>query len=1297
MILAGCWPWEASSMKRVPIAHACAVLVVLLAGALCSSAQTAVSWNGGIGNWNTAADWSGGVVPNNGGGKAYDVTISNNNPTVTLNLGVTISDLTLGSTATLQSAANNSLTIAGNGTLTNNGTISFSTSGSNLTLDSGSTLINNGTLDLLSSGETLSVTGATTNSGSMLIQGGGTATFTGNFTNSGSLDTGFVGGKNVLTVTGTFTNSATGSVGLFASGDVLNVNALSNSGALTIYSGATLNITAGGQGLTDVAQGSSLTVNGTLDVKNGSTFTNGLGNLTSVEGQLNLNNGQTTAIAPNGGTLTIAGGGNVNISDGAKSNTTVTISGSVSNSGGLTTGFSGGTNTISITGTLTNNSGGSLTIYGGAGNGSGSDSVSIGTLNNCGTVSLMGTGSTLTITGTGTLTNSGTLNLTQGALKFSGLSATLTGGGTLTLGNSSGTQTGSIQVGSSNNGTFTNSDNTITGYGNLGSGTLTLVNQGTINANGNVSLARGITLQPGGGGMTNTGVMEATNQGTLVLQGTFNNTGGTIQALGEAGGTIAPTVQLISGTVINGGTLNTTTMGANAGLIENTTGSVTLNGVANLGTYADTAGATTILEGTIANSGSITLSGSTLSLGNSVTLNGKGTVVLSNSATNLITAASTGLTLTNANTIEGAGTIQNMGIVNTGTISANQSGLLILLPSAAGLNNKGTLSVSTGDTMQIGTAAGGALVNFAGTTLTGGTYAVSGTLQFGATGTSIVSDAANISLTGTGARMIDFAGENVLAGLASITQAGSFTIGGGANFTTAGNFTNSGKLTVNSGSTLNVTGSLSNFNSANNTLNGGTYTVGGKLEFAGANVVTDAANLTINGTGEILDSNSGGNGLANLAIIATSGSFTLGNRANFTTAGNFTDNGKLTINSGTALTVGKNLTNFDSATNTLTSGTYTIGGTLKFTGANIVNNAANLTISGSSAQILNGTSNGLANFANNTGAFTLTGNGSLTTGSSSFSNSGTLSVMAGSTLTVGGGNSYNQSAGTSTVDGTLGAAWGINVTGGTVQGAGKLSGNVKVGGSGTAPTLNVGDSGKAGLLAITGSYTQLSGASMSVFIGGTGVGTQYSQLQVSSSATLAGTISVALASGFTPTIGSSFTVLTATSIAGTFSNSTIAINGSEHFNVSYTATGVVLTVASGSAPLSGGFAMSTFTAGLAGSALRHGPGGDRILVAGMGNSRARSGAFVSAGGGQQRYPAPVRVVIPRSHALAPAIPQTPVVTRVNELTLAGGRVSLDRDWTGPLRVLSRRTAVSGVSRPHVPLRALPPLLSRLRR
>jgi hypothetical protein len=683
--------------------------------------------------------------------------------------------------------------------------------------------------------------------------------------------------------------------------------------------------------------------------------------------------------------------------------------------------------------------------------------------------------------------------------------------------------------------------------------------------------------------------------------------------------------------------------------------------------------------------------------------------VLSNSSSNLITGAAAGLTLTTANTIEGSGTISKLGIVNTGTIEANQSTALIILPSSAGLNNEGTLSVSAGDTMQVGTAAGGALLNFSGTTLTGGTYTVDGTLKFGASGTSVVTDAANITLTGAGAKILDFASQNVLTDLATITSAGSFTIGSGANFTTAGNFTNDGRLTANTSSTFTVTGTLSNFSSTTDTLTGGTYTVGGKLEFAGADIVKDAANITIDGTGEIVNSTNSTNGLANLTTITAAGSLTLATKANFTTVGNLTDLGKLTVNSGSTLTVTGDLTNFNSSTDTLSSGTYTVGGTLEFTGANIVTNAANLTISGTAAKILGGSANGLANFENNTGSFTLTADANFTTAvnSGTFTNSGTITVTKGSTL-QNGGDSYVQSAGTTTVDGTFAAVdSGINITGGSILGAGTLTANVTVGGSGTTPTISAGDSGKAGLLLITGTYTQLSTGTMNSFIGGTTVGTQYSQLQVDGTATLAGTLTVALASGFTPTVGSTFTVLTAGTVTGTFSNSTIAINSSEHFNVSYTSTGVVLTVASGAAAEPAGASHSNLVAALptkqqpATSNLRHrisgrAQNGSHILVASAGGACPRSGAVLD-GYGVGRFELsnriPVDVAARWERVRSAAVP----VAQAPHSSERAGQSDL-RNWIDPARSGSSLSIpATGTLMRREPVKILTPMFPRLQR
>ena len=110
----------------------------------------------------------------------------------------------------------------------------------------------------------------------------------------------------------------------------------------------------------------------------------------------------------------------------------------------------------------------------------------------------------------------------------------------------------------------------------------------------------------------------------------------------------------------------------------------------------------------------------------------------------------------------------------------------------------------------------------------------------------MVTNAANINLTGPFAQIVDFSGENILAGLASNATGSTFALAPGANFTTTGNFTNNGTLTVGAGSTFDVTGNLTNF--AGTTLTGGVYNLTGALEFTGANIVTNAASITLTGS-----------------------------------------------------------------------------------------------------------------------------------------------------------------------------------------------------------------------------------------------------------------------------------------------------------------------------------------------------------------------------------------------------------------------------------------------------------------
>jgi hypothetical protein len=532
------------------------------------------------------------------------------------------------------------------------------------------------------------------------------------------------------------------------------------------------------------------------------------------------------------------------------------------------------------------------------------------------------------------------------------------------------------------------------------------------------------------------------------------------------------------------------------------------------------------------------------------------------------------------------------------------------------------------------------------------------------------------------------------------------TLANNANFTTTGNFTNNGALTVNSGSAFAITGNLTNYNGATKTLTGGSYTVGGTLSASGLDIQTDAANITLNGTGTLVNSTTSANALGNLNAISSTGSLTLASNANFTAAGNFTDSGTLTVNSGSTFSVTGSLTNVSAGT--LTGGTYTIGGTMHLASGNgsITTNAANLTLTGTTAKILDGASNALSTFNNNTGALTLSGNATLTTATTgNFSNSGTVTVSKGSALTVGGsGHGYNQSAGTTTVDGTLagGGTTGISVTGGTIQGAGTLKTNVSIGG-----TINIGDSGKAGLLAITGTYTQLSSGTMNVSIGGTSVGTQFSQLKITGAASLGGTLTAGLVNGFTPTVGQTFTVLTASSVTGTFSNTTIAINGSEHFSVSYTATGVVLTVASG--PSKAGSTAAAVQPAIAStkqnvavakapvviSGLRHPIGAPAkwqrpILVAGVN----REGRYSSAIGERSWQEEHLRMphAMPVLSAWKPISERPIAVSRIASDSGMRPSAAVANNWVGRNRVrVSPATGLIGLStqRPAMPIRMLP--------
>src|SRR5260370_19785080 len=131
-------------------------------------------------------------------------------------------------------------------------------------------------------------------------------------------------------------------------------------------------------------------------------------------------------------------------------------------------------------------------------------------------------------TGGGTITNGGHLNINSTGTQTSlivvnagGAGVTLTGGGTLNMSNSTNNIIGPI------GGVLINVNNTIQGAGHVGNTQMTLNNQGTINADFGGPGANRLILDPITGTTTNTGTVEATNGGTLEVQGSiYANTGG---------------------------------------------------------------------------------------------------------------------------------------------------------------------------------------------------------------------------------------------------------------------------------------------------------------------------------------------------------------------------------------------------------------------------------------------------------------------------------------------------------------------------------------------------------------------------------------------------------------------------------------------------------------------------------------------------------------------------------------------------------------------------------------------------
>lgn len=190
----------------------------------------------------------------------------------------------------------------------------------------------------------------------------------------------------------------------------------------------------------------------------------------------------------------------------------------------------------------------------------------------------------------------------------------------------------------------------------------------------------------------------------------------------------------------------------------------------------------------------------------------------------------------------------------------------------------------------------------------------------------------------------------------------------------------------------------------------------------------------------------------------------------------------------------------------------------------------------------------------NNGSFVKMTEATTTTMNIPFTNNGTVETVAG-TLVFLKGMDNGENAVIDLGGGTLDPGTTLNLASGdSLVGSGTLAADLV-----NAGTVSPGNS--AGSVTIQGDYTQESSGVLEIQLGGTTAGTQYDQLTVTGTATLAGTLNVSLIDGFIPQVGDSFTILP----YGTRSGSFFSLSRPESYRwgIDYGYSGLTLTVLEG--------------------------------------------------------------------------------------------------------------------------------------
>ena len=643
------------------------------------------------------------------------------------------------------------------------------------------------------------------------------------------------------------------------------------------------------------------------------------------------------------------------------------------------------------------------------------------------------TGNNNIYSATGTVTSA--INITGGTAQMvidgvgTGNLLSLTGSGILNLVN------GGAIVGTNNGSTFT-TDFNIHGGG--------VIQNLTVNYSGALdTLNGGLTITPAGS-FTNAGSLTATS-GILTLYasqgGVFVN-GNTIEALSSDIHVTGISGNVSSPALINNGTINVdsgnlfrvTAPDATPQFIQNN-GTISLNG-------SDLDGLVTIFE----------VRGTGID-NNIFSLNGTGTLNLSDSRFNLIDGFFANETLINesTHTIQGSGTIGALSLINNGAIIANGANNSLILsgndpsidPTLIGVLNNGVINVtgSAANTLLVDTSFGafrnsapGSIAVGAGSTLTFASKAGGEIINDGVITNNgqlaLDSYGGVFNLNGAGTLHLDGAFSGGQTGSEILVNGPSHTIllsNGGAlgvrtinnglvqtdftggqvqntlvnNGVMTGSFTfDPGAKLVNNGLVNATSGIEFAFFGSTTIVNNGTIAVSGGDVFM---AIPGAGSATLDGWGTL---NLGTNNLtASGALSLTIGAGQTVTGGGGIIAATVTNNGNLVATGAGPLTIAA-LTNYDSGTQTLTGGSYTADGK-----AMIIQNlgpiqtiaaGTTVTLNGGAAATLtpDGVTDAMTALSSLQGTLELAGGHNLTLDNSTgtFSNGGTLIVGAGSTF-----------------------------------------------------------------------------------------------------------------------------------------------------------------------------------------------------------------------------------------------------------------------------------------------------------